>query len=830
MADEIKKQIINSSRERGANTKIGSGTVTRKVAVGKDGKEFASAGRYTSMNKSGEITDDVDFRNKLRAINNAARGAFGDDPGNKIAALFGGDAFGMNADIADSNNIGYYSFESPVDMLESPSSREQEIRFYRLAYDRDPIVGRAIDMHTELPLSKMEISKPKCSNDEFADYVYDYFLGFINRTKLFQRVIDAVREHWIIGEAFMFLEDDEEVEVCPEAKKALEKSKGKDKGSGSEPTKESENGQLGGTATEILDFLSPEKQASWVKKRASVIDELRKAGVGFEFAESLDDVNRLLNDGRAKFAELAKVAKVAKVISRSDIKSSMSITAAPGDAPAADTAPAPDTAPPDGGADAPMPEGDVPLGGEGAPVGDEGLGDIEGMDAGGGGGGFAPPMGGGGGGGGFAMTPGDMTGDVQNAIAMGASISAQRELMELRHYLKLLQRKKELLEELKEIREKRKEEMELFSHITNKEYEGPSRIKILPPEQITIKAEGGIGDLPSIYYKPPVKQKDTYLNDPDVSPEVKERIEQEGAVPLNQDPFTGSYVVHFARKKADYELHGRSILQRCLRTCIYREKLRQVQSTLASRNMTPKSLVIAPDIPASEVMALRAHVDEAKSDPDYTIVLNYEARWDEIGSEGRLLALDAEWNHTNSDLAIGLGLSPELLIGEGMFSGSRIQLEIMNVSYLQFRDVLTGIIEDEIFKPMAMKKGFFEKDKYGRPRWIYPKVTFSRMALRDSGDLYDMLFNLYAKGSLPVEIILEFLNIDPEDCKRKLEDSMFTVNDANFNELKSNLYSGMAEYIITKSDVVKRVIKGLTLNEVDNEAEEGPEGSGEGMS
>jgi len=74
-----------------------------------------------------------------------------------------------------------------------------------------------------------------------------------------------------------------------------------------------------------------------------------------------------------------------------------------------------------------------------------------------------------------------------------------------------------------------------------------------------------------------------------------------------------------------------------------------------------------------------------------------------------------------------------------MYSGNKVQLEIMNISYLQFRDLLTTIIEDNIFKPIAMEKGFYEMDKYGRPRWIYPKVEFSRMALRDSGDLYDML-------------------------------------------------------------------------------------------
>src|SRR5208283_2011017 len=287
-------------------------------------------------------------------------------------------------------------------------------------------------------------------------------------------------------------------------------------------------------------------------------------------------------------------------------------------------------------------------------------------------------------------------------------------------------------EELRDLKMKKHKEKELFGHICNKEYMGFERIQILPPEQVEIKNDGQLGESVEIYYKPADNQKNTYLQDAEVSEKVKAKIEEEGLIPLNQDPFEGSYVLHLPRKKSGYELHGRSILQRCIRTVIYREKLRQVQTSIASRNMTPKTMVIAPGIPTSEVMALRAHIDEAKADPDYSVVLNYEARWDEIGSEGRLLVLDGEYQHTNSDLATGLGLSPEILIGEGMYSGNRIQLEIMNVSYLQFRDLLTGIIEDNIFKPIAMEKGFYEMDKYGRPRWIYPKVSFSRMALRDS--------------------------------------------------------------------------------------------------
>jgi len=857
-------------RERGTHTKIGSTAIKRPVSKGPDGKEYASAGRYTHMNKKGEVVEDS-ISAQLRAIKAQAQsGVVSNNPNAgwgmyeaaKIAAgLFNDGGLGT-ADIADSNNIGYYSYEFPVDALELPASRAEELRFYRLAYDRDPIVGRAIDLHTELPVSKMTMEKPKSSSEEYADYVFDDFQRMVNRTRLFQVIIDAAREYWCIGETFMFIEDPEEIEPCKEAAKTLDKE-GKGGGSGTEQGMESAwHPPMGGSADSILDYLQPEKRSSWIKKRASVLDEIKKAGIAFDFYENPDAVDSRIKEKRADLNKLtrklakevgvpaktlakliidadsgdkktAKAAKIkmAKLIGRTlgddehplQVTADMTKVAQPPAAPPAEPAA--------GGAGAGAPPGaDVPVdapgaeGGEGAPLGEGGLGDIEGM-----GGGGAPPMGGGGGGGPIG-TPGGAVPDVKGAIAMGATISAQRELMELKHLLKLLEKQKELLKELKETREEKREEMELFSHITNKDYEGPDRVQILPPEQIEITNEGTLTDGPTIYYKPPEAQKQAYLEDPEVPNQVKDVIQSEGKIPLNQDPFSGSYVIHFARKKSGYELHGRSILQRCIRTIIYREKLRQVQSTLASRNMTPKRLIVAPDIPASEVMALRAHIDEAIADPDYSVVVNYECRWEEIGSEGRLLTLDAEWNHTNSDLAIGLGLSPEILIGEGMYSGNRIQLEIMNVSYLQFRDLLTYVIEEQIFKPYAMKKGFYEMDKYGRPRWIYPKVTFSRMALRDSGDLYDMLFNLYSKGSLPVEVIYEFLNLDPEDCERKLEESLFTVKDAKFSQLLDNIYNSMGEWLMANTDLGKRITEGLQLNEVDADLQdEGPEGSGEGM-
>ena len=67
-------------------------------------------------------------------------------------------------------------------------------------------------------------------------------------------------------------------------------------------------------------------------------------------------------------------------------------------------------------------------------------------------------------------------------------------------------------------------------------YDGPTKIQILPPEQMEIANEGQMEDGPTIYYKPPEEQKQRYLEDPDVPAEIKEKIQTEGKIPLNQDP------------------------------------------------------------------------------------------------------------------------------------------------------------------------------------------------------------------------------------------------------------------------------------------------------
>ena len=258
----------------------------------------------------------------------------------------------------------------------------------------------------------------------------------------------------------------------------------------------------------------------------------------------------------------------------------------------------------------------------------------------------------------------------------------------------------------------------------------------------------------------------------------------------------------------------------CVRTLYYREKLRQAQTQIASRAMTPKRVVWAEDISEIDVEDLREQVDLALVDPDYSIVANYEVHWEEMGARDRLLDLSTEYEITDKQLHAGLGVTESLLSGETLYSGDRLKLEVINTRYLFLREIVQEYVEEHLFKPVARRKGFVEKNEWGEEDVIFPKLSFTRLPLRDSQDTYDALFNLYQKGSISIDLILEMFNIDPDDTRLKLEKDMFTVNDAMFNEVIRGIYGEVGRTLAEKTDVAQKIQEYLKLGDAAAEAPE----------
>jgi len=359
-----------------------------------------------------------------------------------------------------------------------------------------------------------------------------------------------------------------------------------------------------------------------------------------------------------------------------------------------------------------------------------------------------------------------------------------------------------------------------------KYYKGWAKLFLLPPDMVSVEtvpfADEEIIELTPDSKTKRLVEEASYDSEAarkieNIPEEIKEYIIGDDNIPLGTDPDEGSFVHHLARKKISYEEHGVSLIERCLRTLLYREKLRQAQTQIADRAMTPKRLVWGEDLSPEDVDDLREQIDLALVDPDFTIIANYEVHWDEIGSSDRLLDMATEYDITDKHLYIGLGVTESLLVGETSLGGDRLRIEVINTRYLLFREIIQSFVEEQLFESVAKKKGFIEHDKWGNIRYLYPKLQFTRLALRDNQDTYDQLFNLYQKGSVSIHVILELLNIDPEDTKTQLEKDLFTINDPVFNELIRSLYNDSSSQIVEETNLIEKLIENLHLKRTTEE-------------
>ena len=514
----------------------------------------------------------------------------------------GGGGWGGGSSMGSGGN--YYSPELSTDFLELPQSLDEQRNYYRFFYRSDPFVGQAIDVHTEIPLSKVRLSMPKAKNRSIAESSLRFCEKWVSRVGLLQRLLEIVHEYYLIGEVFIFVED-----------------------------------------------TNPLMPREIIEKKFDKIDE--ETGEITEEWEELEDAN-------------------------------------------------------------------------------------------------------------------------ERAI----------------EWLK-------------------------------KNYKGWTALRVLPPEQIHMESfpftdEKIIELVPDSKSKSIIDKADQ--GDPtalriveSMPPLIVEYIRKGLNIPLNSDPIQGSFLYYLSRKKSQYEPRGHSILERCIRTLVYRDKLRQAQTSIASRHMTPFRIVYGEDLNEDDVAMLREQVDMALQDPDYSIIANFEVRWEEMGAERRLLELSSEYDLTDRQLYAGLGVTESLLSGESSYSGDRINLEVINIRYMLLRELLQDFIEQMILSPMCEIMGFVEEDEDGDEVVIYPRLSFTRLALRDNQDTFDALFNLYQKGSLDVDAILEILNVDPVATKEKLEHDRWTVQDSQFNELFRSIYSRAGDALSENSDAVEIIAKNLGL-------------------
>ncbi len=366
-----------------------------------------------------------------------------------------------------------------------------------------------------------------------------------------------------------------------------------------------------------------------------------------------------------------------------------------------------------------------------------------------------------------------------------------------------------------------------------------TRICMLPPEEVHVFSYP-FTDYSRIEYRPQFlvrmisayKENGTAANDEqrtmmeNIPQDVIDSISERGFLVMDSDPMIGgkpgSFVHHFARRRSPYMDLGASVLERVLVPLLIKEHYKYVQLGVSSRNMTPKNIIWSPNLSPASTDDLRTQVDLSYLDPEYSIVTNYEVHWDQIGAESRLIDLTSEYEWIENQIFAGLGVTRELLTGEGTYTGNRVTIEILNTIFLLVRNMLQNFVENRVFLPVAEAKGWFETDKNGIKKYWYPKLGFNRLTIRDNQEVFESLFQLYQKGSLPVDIIYELFNLNTEDIHTKIHGELFTVKDPNFNRVTEAISADVGRSIAEETDIVARVAKYLNL-EMKPEPEPEPE-------
>lgn len=262
-------------------------------------------------------------------------------------------------------------------------------------------------------------------------------------------------------------------------------------------------------------------------------------------------------------------------------------------------------------------------------------------------------------------------------------------------------------------------------------------------------------------------------------------------------------VSHIAHKASPYESWGLPLMMRCFKTLIYKDKLRQAQDAIANRHIMPLRVakIGTPGEPMptqDDIDAFRDILAQGEDDPNFFLVYHYGLSFDYVGSTGKILPLNTEFDFIQNELMTGLGITQAMLNGDGStYSTAQVGAEALARRYASYRLRLESWIRKKVYRPISEVQGFY-KPKNGTiatknmsPReirravsnkemeLIVPKLLWQQQDLTSNQTAMNFIQSLRDKGLVSMTTVLPLLSLDPETEKRNLENERGTVFDEN---------------------------------------------------
>jgi hypothetical protein len=165
-----------------------------------------------------------------------------------------------------------------------------------------------------------------------------------------------------------------------------------------------------------------------------------------------------------------------------------------------------------------------------------------------------------------------------------------------------------------------------------------------------------------------------------------------------------------------------------------------------------------------DIADMQSQMAAVANDPNLTIVTHHAFKYDWHGAEGKIHNIDSAMEQIGKEILDGLMLNQAILNGEMQgYAGAAVGVEILIKRLESWRHALADWIEEHIFKPTAMMQGFVDEDKskeLNKTVYMVPTIKWNDMQLRDKSNRLQMLMQLFDKGLISAERLLEEFDID----------------------------------------------------------------------
>jgi len=308
--------------------------------------------------------------------------------------------------------------------------------------------------------------------------------------------------------------------------------------------------------------------------------------------------------------------------------------------------------------------------------------------------------------------------------------------------------------------------------LNNKTYNLPVTVRYLNPQTIEIPEAPNAFGKEILFMKPFPAYSEytttTMLSETELSKYIPEDIQKY----LNQrerTPLPSEYITHIARKKRDYETWGTPYLLRVLDAVASKKRLRRLDDATVDGMVNYITIFKVgsenPDSPYHQVSQARLNaVSALLTNPNATSVLvwPHDLTVETVGPEGKVLEFDSRYQEANSDIIGGLGVPRLLIDGTGRISAEWVVVGVLIERLEQIRFIFKKYLE-RLYKIILEENGFND---------IQPKVTWTRMSLKNEKEVKNMILAFYDRGLLPIETSLTEAGYDFQEQWERQKDEI----------------------------------------------------------